>query len=152
MLDRGVVFKVEGWNDEENEVHQKPNALHMLAAVELVVNEKACQVIAAKRDPDVDQIVKPARHDRCALGHDDFDELALEQLVAVEENVIHVPGTGSRKKTATEMSDGNLQGFRVVTCHSGFLLGDSQLLVGSSFDFVCSIVDQPKGAYSRDGE
>ena len=40
MCVRCVVFVVEARDDEEDKVHQEAHHLHLLAAVELVVNEK----------------------------------------------------------------------------------------------------------------
>lgn len=39
-LDVGVVVVVEGWDDEEDEVHEEANLLHPLASVVLVVDEE----------------------------------------------------------------------------------------------------------------
>ena len=43
---RGVVFVVEGGNDEEDEVHQEPNHLHVLTAVEFVVDEEGWEGVS----------------------------------------------------------------------------------------------------------
>ena len=43
---RGVVFVVEGGDDEEDEVHQKSNHLHVLTAVEFVVDEEGCDGVS----------------------------------------------------------------------------------------------------------
>ena len=38
VVDVGVVFVVEGWNDEKDEVHKEADLLHPFAAVELVID------------------------------------------------------------------------------------------------------------------
>jgi hypothetical protein len=39
-FDAGVVLVVEGWNDEQDEVHQESELLHPLATVVLVVDKE----------------------------------------------------------------------------------------------------------------
>lgn len=38
----GVVLELESWDDEEEEVHEKSDHLHVLSPVKFVVNEKCC--------------------------------------------------------------------------------------------------------------
>lgn len=40
MLSRGVVFEMEARDDEEDKVHQEADHLHLLPAVELVVDQE----------------------------------------------------------------------------------------------------------------
>ena len=121
MLLAGKVLEFKGRDDEENEIHKEPNHLHFLATVELVIDEECfahlvnatptrgrltCKVVSHKRNAHVDQVVEPTRHDRGAIVGNDIDELALKQLVTVEENIIGKPSTGGGDHSRPEVGEG----------------------------------------------
>ena len=142
---------MESWDDEQDEAHQKPNLLHPLAAVKLVVDEEGCKVVSSKRAEDVDQIPEPSSHDGFGIGREDLDELGLEQFVSVEENIITVPTSSGGENTATEVSERHPQRLYIVTGDVGLLLGHIQLL-GGQWHLVPSVVDEPESTHSRDGK
>ena len=150
-VDGRVVVVVEGGNDEEDEAEQEANLLHPLAAVELVINQEGGQVVAGKRAADVDQVPEPSGHDGGGVGREDLDELGLEELVSVEENIVTEPTTGSGDDATSEVTEGQLERFHVVTSDSVLLLGSHQLL-GGQWHLVPSVVDEPEGTDGGDGE
>jgi len=139
----GVILELRARNDEEEEVHEEPESHHVLATIEFVVDQETCEVVAAKGDTNVDQVVEPAGHDRSGAGTDDLDELALKQLVAVEEDIIHIPGTGSGDDTATEVVERQLERLGIVTGDGILLLGKSKLSVGIGLDLEGTEVNEP---------
>ncbi len=72
------------------------------------------QVVSDQRDSDVDQIVQPSRHERCAVIGNGGDELGLEQLVAVEEDVVAVPAASGCNYARAEVGEGKLEGLCIV--------------------------------------
>ena len=82
---------------------------------------------------------------------DDIDEIALEELVAVEKDIVHVPSAGCGKETAAKVSEGQFQRLGVVASDTNFLFGDMELFV-RSFDLVGTVVDEPEGPNGRNGE
>src|SRR5699024_49119 len=110
-----VVLVLECRDDKHEEAHEEANLLHHLAAVELVVDEDRGEVVAGERDGDVDEVPGPGSHERLGVVGDDLDELALEKLVAVEEDVVAEPGTSRGEKTATKMGAAVAQGIDIVT-------------------------------------
>lgn len=147
----GVVLVVKSWNDKHEEAHEKSNLLHCATAVELVVDEKGGQVVSCKRDSDVDQVPGPCCHKRVGVGRDNLDELSLEQLVAVEEDVIAEPGTSGSQQTTTKVLETVPERVNIVACDLGARLGLSKLL-GSMGHFPGTVVCQPGRADSREGE
>lgn len=109
VLGGGEELEVEGRHNEEDEIGHETNNHHPLAAVELVVDEERSKVVAAKRDTDVDQVVEPSGHDGAVVGRNDLDKLVLEKLVAVEEDIVGKPCTGSGDKTGAEVRKGHLK-------------------------------------------
>lgn len=93
MLRGGIVFEVEGRDDEEDEIHQESDDLHPLAAIELVVDQERSKVVSAERDSNVKQVVQPSGHDGGGVWGDDTDKLGLKELVAVEEDIVGEPCT-----------------------------------------------------------
>lgn len=133
---RGVVIQLEAGNDEQNEIHEETQGLHVLATVQLVVDQETSKIVPAERYTDVDQVVEPAGHDGAVVRQDDSDEFALEQLVSVEEDVVHVPSAGGSEDTAAEVSESHGKRLSVVPGDRVLLLGESQLLVGVGLNFV----------------
>ncbi len=97
------------------------------------------------------EIPHPGDHDRLGVVSDHGDELALEKLVAVEEDIIAEPGAGGGEETATEMLEGHLEGLDVVARNAALGLGGGKLPAGVGH-LVDTVVDQPEGADGRDGE
>jgi hypothetical protein len=142
MCGFGIVFELESGNDEEDEVHHEANRLHPFATIELVVDQETCKVVAAQGAANVDHVVKPTRHYGGRVVGDDLDELALEELVAVEENVVHVPATRSCENATTEVLECKSERLGIVTCDTGLLLRNLKLLAGRSH-FEGTEIDQP---------
>ena len=61
----------------------------------LLVFTLTCEIVAYERNAHVDEIVVPAWNHGFGGRADDPDKLALEELIAVEENVIGIPSTSS---------------------------------------------------------
>lgn len=109
------------------------------------------QVVSKQGDTDVDQVVQPARHDRFAIVRDDSDEFALEELVAVEENIIGEPGSSGCNHARAEVCKGEFEGLGIVTGNTLLLLGCGQLLASGSH-LEGTEVDEPKGPHSWDSK
>jgi len=77
--------------------------------------------------------------------------LSLEELVAVEEDVVGEPGAGGGDETGTEVSEGHLQRLDIVASNGLLFLRDRQLLRGG-LHLVETEVNEPERANSRDGE
>ena len=147
----GVVVVVERGDDEHDEAHEESDLLHHLATIELVVNQERSAVVAGERDDDVDHVPDPARHDAVAARGDDLDELALEELVAVEEDVVAEPGTGGGEETATELAAGDLEGRDVVAGDVALTLGNLELSAGVGH-LVGTVVHEPEGTEGGQGK
>lgn len=65
-----------------------------------------CEIVSNKRNADVDEIIKPARHDRVTIISNDFDKLALKELISIKENVISKPCSGSGNQSRTKICKG----------------------------------------------
>lgn len=150
-LGTGVVFEVEGRDDEEDEVGNETDNHHPLASVELVVDEEGGHVVTNEGDTDVAKVPQPADHDGLVAWSEGSDELRLEKLVAVKEDVVGVPGTSSSDHAWTKVSESKLKGLSVVTSDLLLLLGCGELL-RSGTHLVGTVVDQPQGTDSWDGE
>ena len=146
-----VVGVVEGGDDEEDKVHEEAKSLHSLAAVKLVVDEEGGEVVAGKGDADVDEVVEPAFHDGGLVTGDDLDEFGLEELVAVEEDVIRKPSTCGGNHAGTKVSKGEPEGCGVVARNLVFLLGRGELLAGR-LHLVGTEINKPEGSDSWNGE
>ena len=158
---------------EEDKVHEKAEHLHLFAAVEFVVNEKGLgrramsaanigrgrhgvweltgQVVSAKGNTDVDQVIQPSWHDGFAVVRDNTDEFCLEQLVAIEENVVGVPATSGCNQAWAEVCESKLEGLRIIAGNLGLLLRCSQLLARRSH-LIGTEVDKPECTDSWDGK
>lgn len=150
-LGAGVVLVLERGDDEHEEAHEETNLLHPLTAVELVVDEESGAVVTSQGDDNVDQAPRPGGQEGVGVVGDDLDELALEELVAVEENVVAEPGTGGGEETATEVSKARLEGGNIITGDAGAALGLGKLLRGVGH-LPSSVVDEPQSANGREGE
>lgn len=146
-----VVIVLEGGDDEHEEAHEEANLLHVLAAVHLVVNEERSKVVSAHGDSDVDQVPGPGGEDGVVGARDDVDELRLEELVAVEEDIVAEPSAGSGKETATEVSETVSEGVQVVAGNVGSLLSLCELLGGVGHA-VGTVVEKPESADGGEGE
>lgn len=147
----GVVLVFEGGDDKHEEAHEETNLLHQFAAVELVVDEEGGSVVTSEGDCNVDQVPGPGGHEGVGVVGDDLDELALEELVAVEEDVVAEPGTRGGEQTATEMGEAGLEGSDVVASDAGAALGFSKLLGGVGH-LPSSVVDEPQSTNGREGK
>ena len=153
-VNTAVILVVESWDDEHDETHEETELLHILATVELVVDEERGQVVTGERDTNVNQVPEPSRHDVTRLvgcGVNDLDECALEQLVSVEEDVVAEPSTGGTDETRTKVLERHLQRLNIVPGDVGPLLGHVEGL-GCEWHLVPSVVDEPEGTDSWDGE
>ncbi len=146
MLFAGVVLELERRDNEEDEVHEESNHLHLLATIQLVVDEKRFlssqyvairgivkltrKIVSHKRNADIDQIVQPARHDGGAAIGDHCDEFALEQLVPVEENIIGEPSSSSRNQSRSKVGQCKFKRFGVISGDFALLFRYDQLLTG----------------------
>lgn len=100
----------------------------MSQLTKLIVNEERGQIVTTQRNTNVDQVVQPSSHDRLVSGRQNGNELALEELVAVEEDVIGEPGTGSSEKTGSKVGKSQLQRLDIVSSNVSLLLGQHELL------------------------
>ena len=90
------------------------------------VSEKLTgKVIPAKGHADVDQVIQPSGHKGFAVVRDNTNKFRLEQLVAIEENVVGVPATSGCKYAWAEISKGKLEGLSIVAGNLGLLLRGS---------------------------
>ena len=150
-VDTGVVLVVEGRNDEQDEIHQETDLLHILPSVKLVVNKEGGQVVSTKRDSDIDQVPEPAGHDGCVCGFNNLDEIRLEELVAIEEDVVTEPGSSCGKKTTSEVLDAEVKRLHVVSGDLSLLLIDVELSA-CQWHLVPTVVDKPESTNSGDCE
>ena len=151
MLGLREVLKVESRHNEENEIGHETDNHHPLASIELVVDQNRRKVVSAERDTNVDQVVEPTNHDRVVARSDDLDELRLEEFIAVEEDVVGKPGTGSSDQTGPEVAECQLQGSNVVSGNVCLLLSELELL-GRRLHLEVAEVDEPKSANGGNGE
>ena len=80
------------------------------------------EVVPAKGHADVDQVIQPSWHDGLAVVRDGTDEFRLEQLVAIEEDVVGVPATSGCNYAWAEISKRKLEGLSIVASNLGLLL------------------------------
>ena len=143
--------EMEGRDNEEDEVSHETDDHHPLTSVQLVVDHNGGKVVSTKGDTDVDQVVKPADHDGVVARSNDLDKLVLEQLVAVEEDVVGEPRTSSSDQAGSEVAEGKLQGNNIVTCDVRLLLSKLELL-GRRLHLEVTEVDEPESTNGRNGE
>ena len=79
-------------------------------------------VIAKKGDTNVNQVVQPTWHNRLAVFGDYRDELGLEELVAVEEDIVSVPSSGCGDQTRAEVCKSEFERLSIVSSNLGLLL------------------------------
>lgn len=147
----GVVLISEGGDDKHEETHKEADLLHPLTAVELVVDEEGGSVVTSEGDNNVDQVPRPSSHEGVGVVGDDLDELTLEELVAVEENVVAEPGASGGEQTATEVGEAGLEGSDVVASDAGTALGFGKLLGGVGH-LPGSVVDEPQSTDGGEGK
>ena len=153
-LDGFVVVVVERRDDEEDEVHEETELHHSLSSDQLVVDQEGGHVVTAEGDGDVDEVPEPAGHDVAGFSNgriDGSNECGLEELVAVEENVVGEPGSGSSDEAGGEVLEGQLQGLDIISSDLGPLLRCVQLL-GCERHLVGTVVDEPESADCGNGE
>ena len=143
--------EMEGRDNEEDEVSHETDDHHPLTSVQLVVDHNGGKVVSTKGDTDVDQVVKPADHDGVVARSNDLDKLVLEQLVAVEEDVVGEPRTSSSDQAGSEVAEGKLQGNNIVTGDVRLLLSKLELL-GRRLHLEVTEVDEPESTNGRNGE
>lgn len=148
---RGVVFVPEGGNDEAKEACQETNLLHVLAAIQLVVDEERRQVVSGQRNNDVVQVPDPGGHDRAGVVGDDFNELGLEELVAIKEDIVAEPRASRGQDTTSKVLERQAKRVDVVAGDVGLLLGDLEL-PGRLGHLVGTVVGEPQGTDGGDGE
>lgn len=151
VLRRGVVLVVEARHDEEDEAHHETDNLHLAATVQLVVDEERGEIVSDERDTDIAQVPQPVGDERGGVGIDDLDEIGLEELVAVEEDVVGKPATGSGQDARAEVLEGELQRLGVVSGDIALALGLLEL-VACTTHLVRTEVDEPQRADGRNGE
>lgn len=143
---------MEGRDDEENEIEEETDLHHGLATVELIIDEEGGKVVTSEGCSNVDQTPQPSGHDIIAAPWgDNLDELRLEELVAVEENIITEPGAGGSDDTRAEVAKCELERLNIITGNVSLLLGFVELLRGE-WHLVGSEVDKPQGTNGWDGE
>ena len=151
VLGGGKELEVESRNDEENEIGQEADDHHPFTAIEFVIDEERREVVSAERHANVDQVIQPASHDGTVARRDNFDELVLEELVAVEEDIIGEPRSSRGDKARPEVSECELERLRVIACDVGLALRDHQLFT-RRLHLVVTVVNKPKGAHCRYGK
>lgn len=110
------------------------------------------KVVSHEGDTDVEQVPEPASHDivrRCR--RDDLDELRLEELVAVEEDIVAEPTASSGEDTRTKVVESQFQGLEIVSSDVGLLL-DSIELLACQRHLVPTVVDEPERPDGWDSE
>jgi hypothetical protein len=75
----------------------------------------------------------------------------LEELVAVEENIVGIPGARSCQQSTTKVLDSEAQRFGVVPCDLGFRLCHCKLLASRRHPKV-AVVHEPQCTNGRDDE
>ena len=104
----------EGRDNKRDKAQHESDDLHPLAAVELVVDEPCCGVVACQLDPNIDQVPEPVRHKRLGGGVDNLDKFALEELVAVEEDIVCKPASSGGEHAWGEILEGQGERLRVL--------------------------------------
>ena len=108
-------------------------------------------IVSTQGDTDVDKVVKPAGHDRSTLVGDGRDKGTLEELVAVEENIIGIPCTCCSNHSRAKVAESKLQGLSVVAGDLALLLCRGQLFACRSH-LVGTVVDKPKCPDGRESK
>lgn len=138
---------------EENKVEEETDTLHSLTTVKLVINQERSHVVTNECDGDVDQVPEPSSHDALAIRVQDLDESRLEELVAVECEIVGEPCTGGSDNSSSEVAEDELERLDIVAglVHSCVLLGllESGTRIVHS---VVSVVDEPEGHERHDSE
>jgi hypothetical protein len=116
-----------------------------------VVDEERRQIIPNQTDSNVDQVVQPSYLDGLVSREQNGDELALEQLISVEEDIVCIPCASRRNQTWPEIRKSQLQRLDIVSSDVLLLLGSYELATGT-LHLVRSEVDQPKSSNRRDGK
>lgn len=110
-----------------------------------------CEIVSKKRNANVDEIIKPARHDGGTIISNDFDKFALKELISIKENVISKPCAGSGNQSRTKICKGKSERLGIVSGHLTLPLRRRQLLTGR-LHLVCSVVDEPEGSKCWNGK
>lgn len=110
-----------------------------------------CEIVSNKRNANIDEIIKPARHDGGTIISNDFDEFALKELISIKENVISKPCSGSGNQSRTKICKGKSERFGIVSGHLILPLRRRQLLTGR-LHLVCSVVDEPESSKCWNGK
>lgn len=110
-----------------------------------------CEIVSNKRNADVDEIIKPSRHDGGAMISNDFDEFALKELISIKENVVSKPCSGSGNQSRPKICKGESERVGIVSGYLALPLRCGQLLTGG-LHLICSVVDEPEGSNSWDGK
>lgn len=76
-----------------------------------------CEIVSNKRNADVDEIIKPARHDGGTIISNDFDKFALKELISIKENVISKPCSGSGNQSRTKICKGKSERLGIISGH-----------------------------------
>ena len=160
-----VVIVVECGDGEANKAGHEPDDLHPFAAVHFVIDQERGKIVADKRHTYVDQIPKPIRDYACGIRVQHGDELGLEELVAVEEDIIGEletsqyvemytfwrelgnahPCDGCSSDTWAKIRECKGQRLNVIACYGALLLRSLELLGGRSH-LVETVVHEPERA------
>jgi len=105
----GIVTVIEGRDNEEDEIAHETDDHHPFAAIEFIVDEKRGKVISTERDANIDQVIQPTDHYGLVVRNQLGDELGLEELIAVEEDVVAVPSAGGSDQARSKVSDRHLE-------------------------------------------
>lgn len=104
-----------------------------------------CEIVSNKRNTDVDEIIKPARHDGGAIISNDFDKFALKELISIKKNVISKPCSGSGNQSRSKICKCKSERLGIVSGNLTLPLRCRQLLTGR-LHLVCSVVDEPESS------
>ena len=79
------------------------------------------------------------------------DKFTLEELVAVEEDVVRIPCSCGGKNTGSKICEAQLERLHIIASNAALLLGDLKLFAGRPH-LEGTVVDKPQGANCRDCE
>lgn len=117
----------------------------------LIYGFLTCEIVSNKRNTDVNEIIKPARHDGGTIISNDFDKFALKELISIKENVISKPCSGSGNQSRTKICKGKSERLGIISGHLTLPLRRCQLFTGRPH-LVCSVVHEPESPKCWNGK